>query len=185
MDIDQSSTINPGGAIRLKIKLGKSSLPSDEIPTNDPEYYLSLIFNFNFSFDILRVKSNPIRLTLPLVPTNSQIRPPIISTINRTPHRRKSGKIKHVPQMNNSNPINLNSQEDNTNSIDDLPLGERTSPNKTILNNIQTNFTQQILSTPIKKKSNSIKKKTNIKRQNNIVGVAVIEERRVMIINYF
>jgi hypothetical protein len=46
MDIDQSSTINPGGgAIRLKIKLGKSSLPSDEIPTNDPEYYLSLIFN--------------------------------------------------------------------------------------------------------------------------------------------
>jgi hypothetical protein len=87
--------------------------------------------------------------------------------------------------MNNSNPINLNSQEDNTNSIDDLPLGERTSPSKTILNNIQTNFTQQILSTPIKKKSNSIKKKTNIKRQNNIVGVAVIEERRVMIINYF
>lgn len=69
-------------------------------------------------------------------------------------------------------------QEDNTNSIDDLPLVERTSPNKTILNH-DTNLSQQILSTPIKKKSNPIKKKPIVKRQNNVVGVAVIEERRV------
>jgi hypothetical protein len=31
----------------------------------------------------------------------------------------------------------------------------------------------------MKKKTNTNKKKTNYKRQNNIVGVAVIEERRV------
>jgi hypothetical protein len=75
--------------------------------------------------------------------------------------------------------MNLSLQEDNTNSIDDLPLGERTSPNKTILNNIS----QQILSTPMKKKIISQKKKSTIKRQNNIVGVAVIEERRVWVFN--
>lgn len=124
---------------------------------------------------LIRLKPNPIRLTLPIAN----------SSINRTPHRRKSGKIKHVPQINDTNnPINLSFNEDNTNSYDDIPLGERTSPNKTILNNIQTNLSQQqqqqqTFSTPIKKKSNSNKKKTNIKRQNNSVGVAVIEERRV------
>jgi hypothetical protein len=69
--------------------------------------------------------------------------------------------------------------EDNTLSIDDLPLGERTSPNKTFTNNIQNNLSQTILSTPQRKKTNSIKKKSNHKRLNNSVGVAVIEERRV------
>jgi len=121
-------------------------------------------------------------LTLPLGGTSTSqtksspilTNPPIISTINRTPHRRKSGKVKRVPQINDKNPINLSLHEDNTASIDDVPLGERTSPNKTILNNIQTNLSQTILSTPIKKKTNTNKKKTNYKRQNNIVGVAVI-----------
>ncbi|CAF3462828.1 unnamed protein product, partial [Rotaria sp. Silwood2] len=115
-----------------------------------------------------------------------QIRPPIISTINRTPHRRKSGKVKRVPpksEINEINEINSTSNiclnEDNTVSIDDLPLGERTSPNKPILNNIQSNLSQQISSTPIKKKQINYKKKPNNKRSNNIVGVAVIEERRV------
>jgi hypothetical protein len=75
---------------------------------------------------------------------------------------------------------NLSFIEDNTVSNDDLPLGERTSPNKTILNNIQTNLSRQISSTPIRKKTtNTIKKKSNNKRPNNVVGVAVIEERRV------
>jgi hypothetical protein len=113
------------------------------------------------------------------MPSPILTRPPIISTINRIPHRRKSGKIKRVPQINDKNPINLSLHEDNTVSIDDLPLGERTSPNKTIQNNIQTNLSQTIISTPIKKKPNTNKKKYNYKRQNNIVGVAVIEERRV------
>ncbi len=135
---------------------------------------------------MLRLKANSLRLTLPLGPPNTQSRPPIISTINRTSHQRKPTKTKHIPQLNNSNPIHSSFQEDNTNSIDDLPLGERTSPNKTILNNIQTNFTpQQILSTPIKKKSNSNKKKPTVKRQNNTVGVAVIEERRVCLESTF
>lgn len=64
-------------------------------------------------------------------------------------------------------------EEDNTNSIDDIPLKERTSPSKTLFN--------PIFSTPMKKKSNSTnKKKSIIKKQNNILGVAVIEERRVI-----
>jgi len=146
-----------GGVLRLKIKLGKPSVttnPSDDISssttTNDNEQRLNL-----------DLKTSPIRLTLPIIPSTSQTisvpiltRPPIISTINRTPHRRKSGKIKHVPRTNDQKPTNLSLHEDNTVSIDDLPLGERTSPNKTILNNIQTNLSQPIISTPIKKKTN-------------------------------
>ena len=130
---------------------------------------------------MLRQKANPLRLTLPI--GSSQSRPPIISTIDRTSHQRKPAKTKHISQIKNSNPVHSSFQEDNTNSIDDLPLGARTSPNKPFINNIQTNFTQQqqqLISTPIKKKSNSsTKKKSTVKRQNNIVGVAVIEERRV------
>lgn len=76
-----------------------------------------------------------------------------------------------MPKLSQLNET-IRMEEDNTNSIDDLPLGERTSPNKTLFN--------PILSTPIKKKSNSTnKKKSLIKKQNNILGVAVIEERRV------
>ncbi|CAF3323989.1 unnamed protein product, partial [Rotaria sp. Silwood2] len=91
---------------------------------------------------LFRLKTSPIRLTLPVnssinstISPPVQIRPPIISTINRTPHRRKSGKVKRVPpksEINEINEINSTSNiclnEDNTVSIDDLPLGERTSP---------------------------------------------------------
>ena len=128
-------------------------------------------------------RPNSIRLTLPLPPSNP---PPITPT----PHRRKSGKIKHVPQINQPDLLKpiistsnfSHSHEDNTLSIDDLPLVERTSPNKNIFNNIQTNLSQQNISTPITKKP---KKKPVQKRPNNTVGVAVIEERRVKIDFYF
>lgn len=105
------------------------------------------------------------------------------SSINRTPQRQKSTKVKRLTPSNIPNPIVSHSDnpfhEDNTNSIDDLPLGERTSPNKPIPTNLGLHLTQTLSSTPIKKKSNSIKKKSNHKKVNNIVGVAVIEERRV------
>lgn len=127
---------------------------------------------------LFRLKPNSIRLTLPLIPSSSQT-----VLTNSTSNKRKSGKVKRVPQLNDIHPTNLSFNEDNTNSIDDLPLGERTSPNKIILNNIQTNLSQQILSTPVKKKSNTNKKKSNLKQKNNIVGVAVIEERRVRFYN--
>ena len=121
-----------------------------------------------------RLKLNPIRLTLPLGNSTSSS----ISNESST-HRTKSIKVKEIrPEKCESSLLLLN--EDNTNSIDDLPLGERTSPTKILLNNIQTNIDeQQTFSTPIKKKLNSNKKKSNLKKQNNIVGVAVIEERRV------
>ncbi len=138
----------------------------------------SILFYQIFLFSL---KTNPIRLTLPIVPSTSTA---ILThpTINRTPHRRKSGKIKHVPQKTNLNPMNISSfGEDNTISIDDLPLGERTSPNKINFNQIQTNLSQQIISTSIKNKLITNKKKIISKRQNNILGVAVIEERRVRI----
>ncbi|CAF0803664.1 unnamed protein product [Rotaria sordida] len=202
MDIDtiQSSTnppiINPssGGAIRLKIKLGKPSSSTNSLQTNKSDDQFNLT-NSNDNEQRLHteLKSSPIRLTLPVAssincPISSpvQIRPPIISTINRTPHRRKSGKIKRVPpktEINEINDINSTSNiylnEDNTVSIDDLPLGERTSPNKPILNNNQNNLSQPIILTPIKKKQNTNKKKSISKRTNNTVGVAVIEERRI------
>lgn len=76
--------------------------------------------------------------------------------------------------------VNPLMNEDNTNSIDDLPLGARTSPSKMMFNQIQTDPSQHVLFTPIKNKpkTNSTKKKSITKKQNDI-GVAVIEERRV------
>jgi hypothetical protein len=90
-----------------------------------------------------------------------------------------------LPQMNDKSSkvstSNLPLTEDNTLSIDDLPLVERTSPNKPILNIQEILLPQQIISTPTKKKSLTNKTKTNTKRTNNTLGVAVIEERRVRI----
>lgn len=137
-----------------------------------------------------RNKPNPIRLTLPLGNKSSQPPPPPPppTTTTTTPHRRKSSKVKRVPPSHElvglpANPatVSIPFHEDNTNSIDDLPLGERTSPNKPLSNPIESNtFNPVLLTTPVKKKTSSNnKKKTSQKKVNNIVGVAVIEERRV------
>ncbi|CAF1382889.1 unnamed protein product [Adineta ricciae] len=155
------------GAIRLKIKLGKPTIPTEEssVPTN---------FNDNIQPILPEKKPDSLVLKLPLGSKSS---------INRTPQRQKSTKLKRLTSGNVSNPIVSHSDnpfhEDNTNSIDDLPLGERTSPNKPISTNIGLHLTETLSSTPIKKKSITIKKKSNPKKVNNIVGVAVIEERRI------
>ena len=138
-----------------------------------------------FSF---RTKQSPIRLTLPVVPpcnlaTSSSAaltHPLTVSKINRTTHYRKTRKDKHhASQTDETNRIISTSDfplhEDNTVSIDDVPLGERASPNKSIGNTVETNSSQ-----PIKRKSNTTRKKSNnSKRANNTVGIAVIEEQRV------
>ena len=110
--------------------------------------------------------------------------PTTMTTTTTTPpssHRRKSSKVKRIPRPDdvheNVASTSLCVNEENTNSIDDLPLGERTSPSKPVNQTVQT---VSVLSTPInRKRANSSKKKSSNKRSNNIVGVAVIEERRV------
>ncbi|CAF3234715.1 unnamed protein product [Rotaria socialis] len=182
-----------GGTIRLKIKLGKPSNSANTLETNkSDDQFNSINLHDNQSNAQPESKTSPILLKLQVGPGNNpsispsiSTRPPIISTMNRSAsQKRKSGKVKRVPQPTNATITNSSSNiffhEDNTLSMDDLPLGERTSPNKHVINNIQTNLPQQIISTPIKKKTNANKKKSNNnKRTNNIVGVAVIEERRI------
>ncbi|CAF1658248.1 unnamed protein product [Rotaria magnacalcarata] len=182
-----------GGTIRLKIKLGKPSNSTNTLETNkSDDQFNSINLHDNQSNVQPESKTSPILLKLqvgsgnnPSISPSISTRPPIISAMNRSAsQKRKSGKVKRVPQSTNAIVTNSSSNiffhEDNTLSMDDLPLGERTSPNKPVINSIQTSLPQQIISTPIKKKTNANKKKSNNnKRTNNIVGVAVIEERRI------
>jgi hypothetical protein len=81
---------------------------------------------------------------------------------------------------------NISFDDDLTSSIDDLPLGERTSPNKSVSSIVEGKTpvehvppTPMATATPIKKKNVPVKKKSGSKRTSNILGVSVIEERRV------
>lgn len=151
--------------IRLKIKLNK--------PTSSTENHSQINDSANSKVEKEEKKSSvepkpdPIRVTLPLTNSSSS--------------RRKSSHVKKFVREKSNVEQSIAFDDDLQNSIDDLPLLERTSPSKQMLGNGNPTPqpTEEKTSTdksPAKKKNvGAAKKKTN----KSLVDVAVIDEKRV------